>query len=97
MDIVYASLRRRPDVAVAAEGEKAEVLGALWAHATPADGLEHVCCRPEADRVDLILYLLTRRAPDRGMATQRVGDLLARCHTSSPTFHRRYQPPAQAN
>ncbi|MER5642657.1 hypothetical protein ABT095_37690 [Kitasatospora sp. NPDC002227] len=96
MDVVYASLRRRrPEPARV--GEVAEVVGALWAHALPADGLEHASARSEDDRIDLLLYLLTRTptpphlaAPD---AVQRADALLARCHQASPRLHQRYLPP----
>ncbi|GAA1091238.1 MULTISPECIES: hypothetical protein [Kitasatospora] len=94
MDIVYASLkRRRPEPARA--GEAAEVVGALWAHARPVDGLEHASARSEDDRIDLLLYLLTRTPsdPEAPGAVQRAGALLARCHRASPLLRSRYLAP----
>ncbi|GAA2753204.1 hypothetical protein [Kitasatospora cinereorecta] len=96
MDVVYASLRRRrPEPARA--GEVAEVVGALWAHALPSDGLEHATARSEDDRIDLLLYLLTRTPtplhPAAPGAVQRAGALLARCHRASPALYRRYLAP----
>ncbi|MFE0459426.1 hypothetical protein ACFW1A_09220 [Kitasatospora sp. NPDC058965] len=95
MDIVYASLRRRPTAPVHVTGEVAEVLGILWAHARPDDGLEHICGAPVHDRLDLLLYLLPSAAvgsaaPD---SVRRTVALLARCHLASPTLRRRYLPP----
>jgi hypothetical protein len=94
MDIVYASLHRRQLDEPAPPTEVAEVLDALWAHVTPADGLEHVFGQTERDRVDLLLYLRasarsTRNAPD---AVHRAGVLLARSHQASPMLRRRYLP-----
>ncbi|EST33271.1 hypothetical protein [Streptomyces roseochromogenus] len=101
MDIVYASLPRRPADDQPPLGETAEVLGALWAHAVPDDGLEHVTCRAELDRVDLLLFLLTRNSPDAASRTalHRAGSLLTRCHQASPLLRERYlapQTPAEA-
>ncbi|GAA4983940.1 hypothetical protein [Kitasatospora paranensis] len=94
MDIVYASLRRRHHLPARA-GEAAEVTGALWAHATPDDGLEHATAVVEPDRVDLLLYLLTRTPPTPAAPTavQRAADLLTRCHQASPHLRRSYLPP----
>ncbi|MEV6211704.1 hypothetical protein [Kitasatospora sp. NPDC051914] len=98
MDIVYASLHRRHPADPAPPGEAAEVLGVLWAHARPDDGLQHASVRILDDRVDLLLYLLTR-APDTAgasLAPCRVHGLIARSHRASPLLHRRYLPPAPA-
>nr|BEK64524.1 hypothetical protein KPHV_17510 [Kitasatospora purpeofusca] len=92
MDVVYASLHRRQQAAPEATAELAEVLGALWAHATAGDGLEHVTGRPEEDRIDLLMYLSTAAGP-RGDALCRVEALLTRCHDASPLLRRRYLPP----
>ncbi|WBP91218.1 hypothetical protein [Kitasatospora cathayae] len=96
MDIVYASLQRRQPAEPTEPCEVAEVLGALWAHATPADGLEHASGRSEADRVDLLLYLRTLdpTAADTRTELHRASDLLARCHQAAPVLRRRYLPPA---
>lgn len=96
MDCVYTSLRYRLEASPALAGEVAEVLGILWAHAAPEDGLEHIFGSLESDRVDLLLYFLS---PDPTLpATQgplyRAAALLARGHQASPTLRRRYLPPA---
>ncbi|MGW2370780.1 hypothetical protein [Kitasatospora sp. NPDC001683] len=95
MDIVCASLDRRLPAEPASEGETAEVLAALWAHARPDDSLEHITARPEPDRIDLLLYFLTR--PTDASSTRsplhRAGDLLHRSHQASPLLRRRYLPP----
>jgi hypothetical protein len=92
MDIVYASLVRRLAAGEPLLGESAEVLGALWAHALPDDGLEHASCRVEPDRVDLLLYLLTRppQTPGRRNALERAEALLGRSHEASPLLRIRY-------
>ncbi|MFC9330392.1 hypothetical protein [Kitasatospora sp. NPDC057015] len=96
MDIVYASLMRRGTTAPYGAGEAAEIIDALWAHAAHHDGLEHASASIEPDRVDLLLYLLSRTPPDLAAPTalQRAAALLARCHQASPLLRRRYLPPA---
>ncbi|MGF1428610.1 hypothetical protein [Kitasatospora sp. LaBMicrA B282] len=96
MDIVYVSLfRRRPDEPVP-PGEVAEVIGALWAHSTSDDGLQHASGRSEAERIDLLLYLLTHTEDTPGTPTatalHRVDELLARSQQASPVLGRRYLP-----
>ncbi|WKD31484.1 hypothetical protein [Streptomyces xanthophaeus] len=103
MDCVYTSLRRRPEAPPTSAGEVAEVLGILWAHTTPEDGLEHISGSAESDRVDLLLYFLSP-APDSPALNSpaahgplhRTAALLARGHERSPTLQRRYLPPAGA-
>ncbi|MFF2042537.1 hypothetical protein ACFVVX_19120 [Kitasatospora sp. NPDC058170] len=95
MDIVYASLHRRQPTAPEPDGELAEVMGALWAHATPADGLEHVTGRTEVDRIDLLIFLATP-ALSLADAPSRAEVLLGRCHEASPLLSRRYLPPRTA-
>ncbi|WP_431681002.1 hypothetical protein [Kitasatospora sp. KL5] len=97
MDIVYASLRRRCSGPVP-PGEAAEVLAALWAHARPDDGLQHVSARSEDDRIDLLLYLLTRTPDPVGAepGPDRAHALISRSRQASPLLHRRYLPPAPA-
>ena len=92
---MYASLHRRRSVDPTSPEEVAEVLGAVWAHATPLDGLEHASGRAESDRIDLLLYLLSRNpgAPDACGAVHRAVALLMRCHRASPFLWRRYVPP----
>ncbi|MFG2236599.1 hypothetical protein ACGFNX_42600 [Streptomyces sp. NPDC048723] len=98
MDCVYTSLRRRPEVPPTWAGEVAEVLGILWAHTTPEDGLEHISGSLESDRVDLLLYFLSPdpTSPAAHGPLHRAAALLARGHQRSPTLHRRYLPPAGA-
>jgi len=104
MDIVYTSLDRRPTTdpppadeltEAARAAEAAEAVNALWAHAVPADGLEHASAEAGPDRLDLLLYLLppdpTR--PTAPGATHRAAALLARSHQASPLLRRRYLPP----
>ncbi|PWI44998.1 hypothetical protein [Streptomyces sp. ICBB 8177] len=95
MDIVYTSLNRRNQVFVDPTSEVSEVLGALWAHTTLEDGLEHASGRAETDRVHLLMYLLTLdpAAPGFRSATCRISALLHRCHAASPLMQHRYLPP----
>ncbi|MFJ5926888.1 hypothetical protein ACIQF6_30290 [Kitasatospora sp. NPDC092948] len=96
MDIVYASLRRRESGPVPAQ-EADEVVGILWAHALPGDALQHITARSETDRIDLLLYLLTRRSADGPADSVDAGyALIARGHRASPLLSRRYHPPAAA-
>ncbi|MCX5382027.1 hypothetical protein [Streptomyces sp. NBC_00083] len=96
MDIVYAHLDRRAGLGAQPSGEASEVLGALWAHAMPEDGLEHASVRSQGDRVDLLMYLLTldSAAPDFRPGTHRADTLLRRCYSTSPLLRRRYLPPS---
>ncbi|MEY9965917.1 hypothetical protein ABIA33_003967 [Streptacidiphilus sp. MAP12-16] len=96
MDIVYTSLDRRPAVDQAPVGEVAEVIDALWAHATPDDRLEHASGRPEPDRIDLLLFLRTPDDPDPDGAQRRAAALVYRSHLASPLLQRRYLPPPPA-
>lgn len=73
--------------------ECADAVDALWAHAHPDDGLQHVSALPEAGRIDLLLYLTTRDAPGVPSALRRAHTLIARSHRQSPLLHRRYLPP----
>ncbi|MFE3878040.1 hypothetical protein ACFXPX_27035 [Kitasatospora sp. NPDC059146] len=100
MDIVYASLKRRQPAAVAGAtgaAEAAEAVDALWAHAEPADGLQHASAQPADDRIDLLLYLLSRGPSDPpgqlDPAAVRAYGLIARSHRTSPTLLQRYLPP----
>ncbi|MFJ9697181.1 hypothetical protein [Kitasatospora sp. NPDC101183] len=92
MEIVYASLRRRPG-GTAGANEAAEVVDALWAHALPGDGLQHASTLPADDRIDLLVYLLSRDPSDRPDAVGRAHDLIARSHRTSPLLRRCYLPP----
>ncbi|WP_033223043.1 hypothetical protein [Kitasatospora phosalacinea] len=94
MDVVYASLRRREPGPVPAR-EASEVVGILWAHALPGDALQHITARSQDDRIDLLLYLLTRH-PDDGPSTSvdTAHTLLTRGHRNSPLLNRRYHAPA---
>ncbi|MEU6479891.1 hypothetical protein ABZ858_23985 [Streptomyces sp. NPDC047017] len=95
MDIAYSCLKRRVGVPAEPASEVAEVLGALWAHAVPEDGLEHALGRAEEERFDLLIYLLTLdpTAPGFRSVTHRAHALLTRCHEASPLMRRRYLPP----
>lgn len=101
MDVVYASLFRRQPAEPASPGEVAEVLGAVWAHATPNDGLDHTSGRAEANRIDLLFYLITQAAgpgdPGAPDAVHRTEALLMRCYRASPLVRRRYLPPRGAS
>ncbi|MFI1154109.1 hypothetical protein [Streptomyces sp. NPDC020817] len=98
MDCVYASLRHRPEALPTLAREVAEVLGILWAHTTPEDGLEHISGSLDSDRVDLLLYFLSPdpTSPATHGPLYRAAALLARGHQASPTLQRRYLPPAGA-
>ncbi|MEV6578907.1 hypothetical protein AB0M92_12200 [Streptomyces sp. NPDC051582] len=102
MDCVYTSLRRRPEAPPTREGEVAEVLGILWAHTTPEDGLEHISGSVESERVDLLLFFLSPDPPAPAPAPaargplHRAAALLVRGHQRSPALQRRYLPPAGA-
>ncbi|MGW2398666.1 hypothetical protein ACWCYY_19150 [Kitasatospora sp. NPDC001664] len=98
MDIVYTSLDHRPGTLPDSLTEVPEALDALWAHATPEDGLEHASARSEPGRLDLLLFLLP---PDRAgagaeAATGRAAALVARSYRNSPVLKRRYLPPVPA-
>lgn len=101
MDIVYASLKRRQPAAAEASGaaEAAEAVDALWAHSEPADGLQHASAQPVDDRIDLLLYLLSRDPSDPSGrldpadAVCRAHGLIVRSHRTSPMLLRRYLPP----
>ncbi|MGF1425731.1 hypothetical protein [Kitasatospora sp. LaBMicrA B282] len=92
MDIVYASLTRRRASQDPPPGEISEIVGALWAHATSADGLQYASGRSRTDRVDLLLYLLTPAVPVPG-TEHRVSALLGRCHRASRKLQQDYLPP----
>ncbi|MFJ4094032.1 hypothetical protein ACIPYS_20835 [Kitasatospora sp. NPDC089913] len=94
MDVVHASLRRK-DCGELPPGEASEVVGILWAHARPGDGLQHITVRSQDDRVDLLLYLLTRRTADGPSdPVASAHTLITRGHRASPLLSRRYHPPA---
>ncbi|RKS96919.1 hypothetical protein BX286_7082 [Streptomyces sp. 3211.6] len=93
MEIVYASLKRRRPGATAQANEAAEAVDALWAHAEPGDGLEHASAQPAHDRIDLLLYLLSRDPADQPDAVRRAHRLISRSHRTSPLLRRSYLPP----
>ncbi|MFI1524422.1 hypothetical protein [Kitasatospora cineracea] len=74
MDIVYASLHRKEAAGPAPDGEAEEVQATLWAHARPADALQHITVRCAPKQVDLLLYLLTRPTTNAGSATGHPAD-----------------------
>ncbi|MFD0571339.1 hypothetical protein ACFQ0T_21725 [Kitasatospora gansuensis] len=95
MEIVYTSLHRRHPAVAPAPGEAAEVLGAVWAHALPDDGLQHVSARSEDNRIDLLLYLLTSDpdTPGTHCPLQRATALIARSHQASPSLRHQFLLP----
>ncbi|MFJ8210453.1 hypothetical protein [Streptomyces sp. NPDC096033] len=93
MDVVYASLKRRHPGSQAQDGEAAEAVDALWAHAQPADGLQHATARPLHDRIDLLLYFLSRDPSAKPDAVGRAHSLISRSHRTSSVLHQRYQAP----
>lgn len=99
MDIVYASLKRRRPGPPAGAVAAAEAVDALWAHAGPADGLQHASAQPADDRIDFLLYLLSRDPSepsgrlDPADAVCRAHSLIARTHRTSPMLLRYYLPP----
>ncbi|GAA3031849.1 hypothetical protein GCM10020229_49100 [Kitasatospora albolonga] len=93
MDIVYASLVRQESGEPTSVGEASELVGALWAHALPEDGIEHASVRVLLERV-VILFFLRRADRFGGSPEGRVGRLLQRCHRASPLIRSRYLPPA---
>ncbi len=96
MDVVYASLRRRRPGPTPPD-ETRQAVDILWAHTRPGDALQHITARSEDDRLDLLLYLLTRHPADGPpCSTDTAYALLARSHRASPLLNRRYQPPAPA-
>ncbi|MEV0191581.1 hypothetical protein AB0I39_23965 [Kitasatospora purpeofusca] len=72
--------------------EASEVVGILWAHALPGDALQHITARSQGDRVDLLLYLLTRPADCPSDPVASAHTLIARGHRASPLLSRRYHP-----
>lgn len=93
MDIVYASLKRRHAHVAAEACEAAEAVDALWAHAEPADGLQHASAQPAADRIDFLLYLLSTDPADAPSAVGRAHSLISRCQRTSSLLRRHYLPP----
>ncbi|MGW4650180.1 hypothetical protein [Kitasatospora sp. NPDC004289] len=96
MDIVYTSLDHRPGTLPDSLTEVPEALDALWAHATPEDGLEHASARSEPGRLDLLLFLLPPDGAGAGATTCRAAALVARSYRNSPVLNRRYLPPVPA-
>ncbi|MFE0701602.1 hypothetical protein [Streptomyces sp. NPDC058872] len=93
MEIVYASLMCRQAGEAPEASEAAEAVDAMWAHALPSVGLQHVSARPESGRLDFLLYLLSPGSPSAPSALSRAHTLLARSQQSSPLLNRRYLPP----
>ncbi|MFB7668488.1 hypothetical protein ACFC1R_31965 [Kitasatospora sp. NPDC056138] len=93
MEIVYASLRRRHPGEATETNEAAEAVDALWAHADPSDGLQHASAQSAPDRIDLLLYMLSRDRSDQPDAVHRAHSLIYRSHRTSPLLRRCYLPP----
>jgi hypothetical protein len=94
MDIVHTFLTRRTPAA--GEAEVGEALDVLWAHAGPADRLEHAGGRAEPDRLDLLLFFLPPDGTDPDdSAEQRAAALMRRAHRASPLLQGRYLSPPE--
>ncbi|MFJ6722309.1 hypothetical protein [Streptomyces sp. NPDC091259] len=93
MDIVYASLVfRHPGEAPHAH-QAAEAADALWAHALPGVGLQHVSAHCHSGRVDFLLYLMSPDSPGTPGAEVRAHALITYGQRISPVLNRRYLPP----
>ncbi|MEV7569736.1 hypothetical protein [Streptomyces tanashiensis] len=91
MQAVYASLTALPGVVVGPDDAN-ELADGLWAHATQADGLEHVVVQAQsAGRVDLIMFLLGGAHPD---PVRRAAALIRGCYSASGTLPLKYEVPA---
>jgi hypothetical protein len=94
VDIVYTFLTRRTQAA--GEREVGDVVDVLWAHAHPADRLEHAGGRAEPDRLDLLLFFLPPDGTDPDdSAEQRAVTLMRRAHRASPLLQNRYLSPPE--
>ncbi|MGW0207540.1 hypothetical protein ACWDZ8_17605 [Streptomyces sp. NPDC003233] len=75
----------------AGPAEASRLVDALWAHADPLEGLEHVHGRAEERHVDLIFFF---RQSDYGQGvTQRAISMLSRCHEASELIAAIYERP----
>ncbi|MFI5982548.1 hypothetical protein ACIBEA_16935 [Streptomyces sp. NPDC051555] len=93
MEIVYASLvLRRPDEC-ATQQTAAEAVDALWAHALPEAGLQHVSARCEAGRIDFLLYLMSPAELGVPAAEYRAHTLIAHGQRTSPLLNLLFLPP----
>ncbi|WP_030463927.1 hypothetical protein [Kitasatospora sp. NRRL B-11411] len=92
MDVVHTGLERRRTAPVAAATEEAEAVDALWAHADPGDGLEHITARSCADRIDFLLFYLSRTPGRPSDAADRAHLLITAAHRASPLLRQRYLP-----
>ncbi|MEU6864048.1 hypothetical protein ABZ924_12335 [Streptomyces sp. NPDC046876] len=77
MRVIQAALTRTP-AGPAPEAAAQVVHDLLWAHATHADGLEHIKPRPAAHGLDLFLFV---RAHCDGSALAQMRTLLDRADT----------------
>ncbi|MFJ7204576.1 hypothetical protein ACIQWR_13690 [Streptomyces sp. NPDC098789] len=93
MEIVYASLvLRRPDEC-ATQHTAAEAVDALWAHALPEAGLQHVSARCEPGRIDFLLYLMSPAVLGAPTAEHRAHTLISHGQRTSPLLNLRFLPP----
>lgn len=69
------------------------LVDALWAHADPVQGLEHVRGRAEASRVDLIFFFRQIDIDYANDVAHRVLDMLCRCHEASSLLATIYEHP----
>lgn len=93
MDIVYASLKHRRSGTATEHAEAAEAVDALWAHTEPGDGLQHVSAQPASDRVDFLLYFLSRDPSAEPGVTTRAHRLISRSHKASLLLRQAFLPP----
>jgi ornithine decarboxylase len=71
-----------PEADVAARGlDPVSLVDAVWAHALPADGLEHATAEPVTDAIAIVGYLI---ATSDAAAARRFRELIARAMATPP-------------
>ena len=75
---VRVSLQRAASTPTQAEAEL--VRDALWAHAVPADFIEHITVIPVQNSIEVVLFISSRAESP----TARAHDLIHRAATGSP-------------
>ncbi|MEV7026221.1 hypothetical protein [Kitasatospora sp. NPDC093558] len=88
---VHLTLRRDDDAAAPTDADAETLHDALWAHATPDTGLEHVRARAVRQGISVVLYLRARTAPEARQQALRVLDAALAAapgsHGHSVTLH----------